>query len=88
MIAAQVRHLARALQRHDRPPRHWPLRGSIEQAPALVGEVKFDVITLNWALHHLVGKDYQQPLLNIQNERKVVSTLMSPSSVLIIVENE
>lgn len=73
----------------NRPgPRKHLIHGSFEDLPQLVADKKFDLITINWVLHHLVGPGYRQSVDNIEQALKMASRLLSPSGFIFVAENE
>ena len=76
------------LDRNEPNPRKHLVHGSIADADTLLAGRTFDVITINWVLHHLVDRNYPG---SIRNMRSVLATLterLSGQGVLIVGENE
>lgn len=61
--------------------------GSISDVGVLFKGQKFDVITINWVLHHLVGRTYSACLENMQECLREISKLLAPGGVVVIAEN-
>jgi len=63
------------------------IQGSIEfMGDILVGR-KFDCITVNWVLHHLVGRNYDACRKNCLDTLKQCRNLLNPNGILLVAEN-
>lgn len=60
---------------------------SIEDISEIFVDQKFDIIFLNWVLHHLVGKDYRSSIINIQKTLKIAKEHLSNDGFISIYEN-
>ena len=49
---------------------------------------KFDVITINFVLHHLVGETYAESLRNVERALAIASRKLAPNGVIYVAENE
>jgi Methylase involved in ubiquinone/menaquinone biosynthesis len=68
--------------------RKFLVHGSVEDLKTLFPSERFDIITINWVLHHLVGDGYRQSVEHIKNTIKAAFNLLSDDGVIIIAENE
>lgn len=50
-------------------------------------DMKFDLITINWVLHHLVSNSYQETRKNISQTLQNAAILLSPNGRISIFEN-
>lgn len=64
------------------------VHGSITDLQSHVGDGNFDVITINWVLHHLVGPSYQRSLDNIREALDAAAALLSSRGIIYVAENE
>lgn len=68
-------------------PRKRLVKASIfDAATALSGE-KFHVISINWMLHHLVGKNYSASLNNITRALSICTSMLDKDGLICIGEN-
>lgn len=80
--------ISRVLLSRNMPhPRKELLCASVEQADALLDGRRFDVITLNWLLHHLVGPDYGTCNANCMATLRLCTGLLAPGGIIIVAEN-
>jgi len=77
---------AELLSRNRPLPRKRLVQGAIEDIPQLLGDQKFDVITVNWVLHHLVGRTYQQCRKNCIAMLQMCADLLSERGTLLVSE--
>ncbi|HEY0105835.1 MAG TPA: class I SAM-dependent methyltransferase [Rhizomicrobium sp.] len=75
------------LARNVRQPRKRLVHGSIDDLRSLVGSQKFDVVTINWVLHHLVGDSYAQSQRNVVLCLETCASLLTPNGVIVVAEN-
>ena len=75
------------LSRNKRHPRKHLVHGSIADLPRLLPNRKFDVITVNWVFHHLVGASYAASLSNQIDSLRMLSALLADNGILIVAEN-
>jgi SAM-dependent methyltransferase len=75
------------LARNRPDPRKTLVKGSISDMRALLGDRKFDVITINWVLHHLVGTSYADCTRNAIECLKTCTDLLTPDGVIVVAEN-
>lgn len=73
------------LSRNQKDPRKTCLCESVENLNQL--NEKFDIISVNWLLHHLVGESYQQTRDNQLNTLKTINTLLSQRGRVSVFEN-
>jgi Methyltransferase domain len=64
------------------------LRASILDLQNIEPDKKYDVIFLNWILHHLVGETYQSSIDNINECLKLIATRLAPDGLICIGEND
>lgn len=69
-------------------PRKHILQGSVERLAQILGGQKFDVISLNWLLHHLVDITYDRSVRNIEKAVELAATFLTERGILMIAENE
>jgi ubiquinone/menaquinone biosynthesis C-methylase UbiE len=69
-------------------PRKHLIQGSLEHLPELVSGRSFDVITINWVLHHLVGPDYRQSIRNTEQALVLATRVLSRSGLILVAENQ
>lgn len=60
---------------------------SVEALPDVVEGEKFDLITMNWLLHHLIGTEYRACRNNCLSLLERCRTLLNPGGVILITEN-
>lgn len=73
----------------NRPnPKKHLILGSFEDLPELLPEKSFDLVTINWVLHHLVGPSYRQSVENVEQALAMTSRILSPHGLLLVAENE
>ena len=75
------------LDRNAAHPRKQLLCASVAEAREKLGDGRFDVITLNWLLHHLVGPDYAVCRRNCAETLRLCGELLSPGGVIVVAEN-
>lgn len=63
------------------------LNKSVEDISDIFGNQKFDIIFLNWVLHHLVGNDYRGSIVNIQKTLRTVKEHLFNDGLISIYEN-
>jgi SAM-dependent methyltransferase len=63
------------------------VQGSISDAASLLAGEKFNVITINWVLHHLVGRTYSGCRANIHECLREAARMLAPGGVIIVAEN-
>jgi 2-polyprenyl-3-methyl-5-hydroxy-6-metoxy-1,4-benzoquinol methylase len=68
-------------------PRKHLVHGTIGELEERFPSEKFDVITINWVLHHLVGPSYQTSISNVQSALRACANLLAPQGVIVIAEN-
>jgi len=76
------------LQKNRQHPRKHLVHGSLEHLPALTAGATFDVITINWVLHHLVATTYERSLKNVEQFLASAADLLNPGGTILIAENE
>lgn len=75
------------LERNSTHPRKELICASVSEARERLGGRRFDVITLNWLLHHLVGPDYETCKRNCVATLQFCSEMLTPQGVIIVAEN-
>lgn len=81
--------ISRNLLDKNRPnPKKHLIHGSFEDLPKLLPGRSFDLITINWVLHHLVGPSYRLSVQNIEQALAMTSGMLSPDGFLLVAENE
>ena len=75
------------LSRNQSNPRKHLIHGSIADLPNLLPDRTFDVITVNWVFHHLVGASYAASLSNQITTLKMLSRMLSEHGILVVAEN-
>ena len=75
------------IDRNAPHPRKVLVHGSADELDRLFRDRSFDVITINWVLHHLVGDDYQSSLDNVESLLTIVSRKLRPGGTIIVAEN-
>jgi ubiquinone/menaquinone biosynthesis C-methylase UbiE len=75
------------LSKNKQSNRKELINGSIEDMSKFFAGPTFDYITVNWVLHHLVGKDYQACYENCLKTLRHCRSLLKPTGLLIIAEN-
>jgi ubiquinone/menaquinone biosynthesis C-methylase UbiE len=79
--------VSETLLRQNQPhPRKQLVKASVDQLPFGIKST-FDVITVNWLLHHLVGSSYQQSHSNAVNLLWKCKYLLSKRGVIVVTEN-
>lgn len=66
-------------------PRKTTLIASATELDKLTG--KYDIVSFNWVLHHLIGKSYAQSLENIRDALKAAQGLLTPRGHISIYDN-
>jgi 2-polyprenyl-3-methyl-5-hydroxy-6-metoxy-1,4-benzoquinol methylase len=74
------------LSKNKSNPRKELIFGSIENMSHLLGERKFDCITINWVLHHLVGNNYVASRENCIATLEHCKVHLNPNGMLIIAD--
>jgi len=69
-------------------PRKTLLRSSIFDLPGHSTDKKYDIIFLNWILHHLVGVDYRNSLRNIEESLRIMKDRLAPGGLICVGEND
>jgi len=62
------------------------VKASVDQIPTRLQQ-KFDLITVNWLLHHLVGRTYRESHRNAISLLDQCSDLLSDRGMIIVTEN-
>lgn len=75
------------LSRNTSYHRKHLVHGSVENLPELFAGQIFDVITMNWVLHHLVGRTWRGSVANCAATLEMAARLLSPTGVIIVAEN-
>jgi ubiquinone/menaquinone biosynthesis C-methylase UbiE len=75
------------LSRNAPHPRKALLDASVEALPEILNGKRFDIITMNWLLHHLVGPTYPLCAANCIGLLEKCRGLLKPDGVLIVTEN-
>lgn len=75
------------LSRNAPHPRKAVVHGSAHQLPTLLAGQTFDVITMNWVLHHFVGPSYQASVDNVRSALSMAGSMLSPQGVVVVAEN-
>lgn len=68
-------------------PRKRLILGSVDQLDALIGDETFDIITLNWLLHHLVNFRYDECRRNCVSMLSECRRRLKPNGRIIVAEN-
>jgi len=68
-------------------PRKRLVEGSVADLEQLVGSDKFDVISVNWVLHHLVGSTYETCMRNMATLLSSCVKVLAPGGVIVVAEN-
>ncbi len=76
------------LSKNTQHSRKRILRASILELEKIEPDKKYDVIFLNWILHHLVGTDYQSSINNINECLRLVTGRLAHGGVICIGEND
>ncbi len=74
------------LSRNTPSARKHLLEGSISELAACFPTQRFDVITVNWVLHHLVGSEWERSVANVTSALEAATQLLSPGGVIVIAE--
>jgi ubiquinone/menaquinone biosynthesis C-methylase UbiE len=64
------------------------IHGSFEDLTKLLPGKTFDLITINWVLHHLVGPSYRLSVENVKQALAMTSKMLSANGILFVAENE
>lgn len=75
------------LSKNKLHPRKRLVHGSIGNMAELFRGEKFDVITINWVLHHLVGPTYRSCGQNRRATLEACRALLNPGGVIVVAEN-
>ena len=75
------------LAKNTEHPRKELILDSVSNVAAHFEAGAFDVIFLNWVLHHLVGGSYGATVKNIQGALEICRSLLSPRGRLAVFEN-
>jgi hypothetical protein len=76
------------LDKNQPNPKKHLIHGSFEDLPTLLPGKTFDLITINWVLHHLVGPSYRLSVENVRQALAMTSRMLSDKGVLLVAENE
>ena len=68
-------------------PRKTLINASVNDADRIFAGRKFDLITINWLLHHLVGPTYQACADNCVATLRICQKHLAPNGVIFIAEN-
>lgn len=68
-------------------PRKRLVKASIYDAATVLSGEKFDVVSTNWILHHLVGKKYQDSLKNITQALSICTSMLNEDGLICVGEN-
>jgi ubiquinone/menaquinone biosynthesis C-methylase UbiE len=83
-----ILEISASLLAKNRPAQRKKLvRGAIENMPDLLAGRKFDYITMNWVLHHLVGNSYRTCRENCLDTLMQCKELLKPNGMLLVAEN-
>jgi len=75
------------LSRNRHHPRKTLVDDTVENLGLRFPRGTFDVIFVNWLLHHLVGDSYRETLQNMTTTLSRASALLSPRGAISIFEN-
>lgn len=75
------------LSRNAAHPRKVTVHGSAHQLPTLLAGQTFDVITINWVLHHFVGPSYRASVENVRGALSMAASMLAPGGVIVVAEN-
>lgn len=68
-------------------PRKRLVLGSATDPKAALKEEQFDLITINWVLHHLIGNSYQSTLSLMELSLRELKHHLTPKGFIAITEN-
>jgi len=68
-------------------PRKRLVKASIFDAATVLSGEKFDVVSINWILHHLVGKNYRDSINNISRALSICTSMLNKNGLICIGEN-
>lgn len=77
----------RLLAANRQHPRKRLIRASVSDLDAVLRSERFDVITLNFLLHHLVGPDYRTCRTNCVQTLRACTNLLSEHGVILVAEH-
>lgn len=63
------------------------VKASIYEAPHIFQGVQFDMISLNWILHHLVGENFENSVTNITQALLVCTSMLKAGGIICVGEN-
>jgi ubiquinone/menaquinone biosynthesis C-methylase UbiE len=75
------------LSRNSSNPQKHLVQGSVDRLEDIFANQTFDIITINFVLHHLVGGTWRQCVSNATNALKSAARLLTPDGMIIIAEN-
>lgn len=75
------------LEKNRAHPRKTLMRGDIFDSPELLGHGQFDVVCINWVLHHLVDATYHGSLALQRHLLAIATQLLRPEGVVLVAEN-
>lgn len=83
-----VLDVSRQLLSRNKPhPRKTLVHGSVDTLDTDFQEQSFDIITINWLLHHLVGPSYETCAENCRVTLQKCEKLLKPGGTIIVAEN-
>src|SRR5437762_1932790 len=75
------------ISRNKPHPRKELLLESVERLGAAIGDRRFDLISTNWLLHHLVSRSYARTRSNIDGALRMISGFLTDRGRLSVYEN-
>lgn len=75
------------LNKNTTNERKRKILSSVKDLSQIFFEEKFDLININWVLHHLVGNSYKNTLNNINLTNQMVASLIAENGRISIFEN-
>lgn len=75
------------LQRNAPNPRKRLVKASVFDLERTFPDERFDLVAVNWLLHHLVGRTWRQSLGNIDRALRACTALLAPDGLLCVGEN-
>jgi ubiquinone/menaquinone biosynthesis C-methylase UbiE len=75
------------LSRNAVSSRKHLVQGSVDQLEEIFPNQTFDIITINWVLHHLVGPTWRKSVSNAIAALEIAARLLSPSGMIIVAED-
>ncbi|HEY2464420.1 MAG TPA: class I SAM-dependent methyltransferase [Steroidobacteraceae bacterium] len=76
------------LDKNQPNPKKHLIHGSFEDLPKLLPGKTFDLVTINWVLHHLIGPSYRRSVENVEQALAMTSGMLSPQGLILVAENE